>query len=47
MRMIYITKDKPKNKIRLDPLDPEDLNVDLELVQAWSTNNTELYNLLL
>lgn len=29
MRMIYITPTKPNNKIKLDPLDPEDLNIDL------------------
>ena len=45
--MIYITSFKPKHKIRLDPLDPEDLNADLEVVCKWSRNNEELYHLLL
>ena len=47
MRMIYITPFKPKHKIRLDPLDHEDLNADLQVVCKWSRNNEELYHLLL
>lgn len=47
MRIIYVTETQPKKKIRLDPLDPEDLNVDPSVVTRWSENNKELYNLLL
>lgn len=36
MRMILITSSKPKKIVRLDPIDPEDLNVDLETVLRWS-----------
>lgn len=32
MRIIYITTQKPKQKIKLDPLDPESLNIDLKIV---------------
>lgn len=32
MKMIDIVDSKPKTKVRLDPIDPEDLNVDLEVV---------------
>lgn len=39
MRMIYITPNKPKLQIRLDPLDPEDLNVNLQVVERWSQDN--------
>lgn len=37
--MILITNSKPKKIVRLDPIDPEDLNVDLDTVQRWSENN--------
>ena len=47
MRMVYITKKKPKQKLRLDGLEPEDLNVDLDVVSKWSDNNKELYELVL
>lgn len=39
MRMILITNCKPKKVVRLDSIDPEDLNVDLEAVLRWSENN--------
>ena len=39
MRIIYITKKKPRQKIKLDPLDPEDLNADLDVVKSWSEDN--------
>ena len=32
MRIIYIKKKKPKDKIKLDPLEPDDLNIDLDIV---------------
>lgn len=47
MRIIYITESFPREKIKLDPIDPEDLNVDLELVKKWSPNNKELYDMIL
>lgn len=47
MRVVYITPNKPKNVVKLDPLDPEDINVDLQLVTSWSRDNKELYELLL
>lgn len=39
MRMIYLTDSKPKKIIKLDPIDPEDINIDLQLVSTWSQNN--------
>lgn len=36
MRIIYITETNPKKKIKLDPLDPEDLNIDISIVCRWS-----------
>jgi hypothetical protein len=29
MRIIYITESKPKKQIKLDPIDPLDLGIDL------------------
>jgi hypothetical protein len=39
MRLIYLTEKKPKKIIKLDPLDPEDLNIDLDVVCRWSEKN--------
>lgn len=47
MRMIYITERMPKKIVKLDPIDPEDLNIDLSIVSRWSENNKDLYDLLL
>jgi hypothetical protein len=41
--MVYLTENKPKLKIKIDALDSENLNVDLNLVCQWSNNNRELY----
>lgn len=47
MRLIYITERKPKQKIRLDPIDPEDINIDLDVLNRWSSDNKELYDLVI
>ena len=47
MRIIYITDKKPRQKIKLDPLDPDDINIDLDVVENWSQDNRKLYTLLL
>lgn len=47
MRMIYITETMPKKKIKLDPLDPQDINIDIPTVSRWSNNNKQLYSLLI
>ncbi len=33
MRIVGLVQSKPKKNIRLDPLDPEDLNIDLTVVK--------------
>ena len=45
--MVYITANRPKHTVKLDQIDPEDLNVDVELVQQWSKNNLDLYKLVI
>jgi hypothetical protein len=46
MKIIDIIPNAPKTRIRLDPIDPEDLCVDLEVVEKWSRNNSELLHLI-
>ena len=36
MRIIYVKKKRPRDKIKLDPLEADDLNIDLEIVAQWS-----------
>lgn len=47
MKLIELLPSRPKNRIRLDPIDPEDLHIDIETVNKWSRNNSELVHLLL
>jgi len=47
MKLIELLPNRPKSRIRLDPIDPEDLHIDIETVNKWSRNNSELVHLLL
>ena len=38
MKLVDIVATAPKTKVRLDPIDPEDLCVDLDVVEKWSSN---------
>jgi hypothetical protein len=34
MRIVYLAEKKPKKIIRLDPIDPEDINIDIATVRS-------------
>jgi hypothetical protein len=39
MKIVAILPSKPKKKVILDPVDIEDLTIDLDVIQEWSRNN--------
>ena len=39
MKIVAILPTKPKKKIKLDPINIEDLTIDLDVIQEWSRNN--------
>jgi hypothetical protein len=47
MRIISILKSKPKQKVKLDPIGPEDINISMENIMEWSEDNLELYQMVL
>lgn len=47
MRIEFLQDKKPKSRLKLSSKEPEDLNIDVDMVTAWSIDNQDLYKMLL